>query len=154
LALGSGGWLGLGITQSRMKQYYLPEAHTDFIVAIVGEELGFIGVASLIGLYCLLAVSIFAMATLAQAKSAVMMCVGIGWALTFQAFVNIGVVSGFGPTTGVTAPFLSYGGSSMLGCMVSVGLLLSVSRIGEQEALEQRLHDERVARSQPRPGGA
>ena len=154
LALGSGGWAGLGLTQSRMKQHYLPEAHTDFIVAIVGEELGFMGVASLIGLYCLLAVSIFAMATLAQTKSAVMMCVGIGWALTFQAFVNIGVVSGFGPTTGVTAPFLSYGGSSMLGCMVSVGLLLSVSRISEQEALEQRLHDERVARSQPRPGGA
>ena len=123
LALGSGGWAGLGLTQSRMKQLYLPEAHTDFIVAIVGEELGFIGVAGLIGLYCLLAISIFAMATLAQTKSAVMMCVGIGWALTFQAFVNIGVVSGFGPTTGVTAPFLSYGGSSMLGCMVSVGLL-------------------------------
>ena len=147
LALGSGGWAGLGITQSRMKQYYLPEAHTDFIVAIVGEELGFRGVLGLMLLYCLLGGSIFAMAALAQTKGAILMCVGIGWTLAFQAFVNIGVVSGFGPTTGVTAPFLSYGGSSMLSCMAAVGLLLSVSRVCEKEAETLELQDSRFARS-------
>jgi len=151
LALGSGGWVGVGFTQSRMKQYYLPEAHTDFIVAIVGEELGFVAVAALIGLYCLLGGSIFAMAALVQSKGAILMCVGIGWTLAFQAFVNIGVVSGFGPTTGVTAPFLSYGGSSMLSSMAAVGLLLSVSRISEQEALEHELQEDRYARSVAQP---
>lgn len=153
LALGSGGWVGLGFTQSRMKQYYLPEAHTDFIVAIVGEELGFLAVAGLIALYCLLGGSVFAMAALAQTKSAILVCVGIGWTLAFQAFINIGVVSGFGPTTGVTAPFLSYGGSSMLSCMAAVGLLLSVSRISEQEALEHALQENRFARSVAQPRG-
>lgn len=147
LALGSGGWFGQGFTQSRMKQYYLPEAHTDFIVAIVGEELGFAAVAALILVYCLLGGTIFAMASLARSKRAVLTCVGLGWALAFQAFVNIGVVSGFGPTTGVTAPFLSYGGSSMLSCMASVGLLLSVSRISEQEALAADLGEARFGRS-------
>ncbi len=147
LAMGSGGWAGLGFTQSRMKQYYLPEAHTDFIVAIVGEELGFLAVLGLIVLYCLLGGSIFAMASLAQTKGAILMCVGIGWTLAFQAFVNIGVVSGFGPTTGVTAPFLSYGGSSMLSCMAAIGLLLSVSRISETEAETLELQDSRFARS-------
>jgi len=155
LALGSGGWLGLGITQSRMKQYYLPEAHTDFIVAIVGEELGFAAVAGLILLYCLLGGSIFAMASLAKTKGAILVCVGIGWTLAFQAFVNIGVVSGFGPTTGVTAPFLSYGGSSMLSCMAAVGLLLSVSRVCEQDAQAADLQEVGFSRSlgQPGPGG-
>ena len=147
LALGSGGWWGLGITQSRMKQYYLPEAHTDFIVAIVGEELGFRAVLGLLVLYCLLGGSIFAMAAQAQTKGAILICVGIGWALAFQAFVNIGVVSGFGPTTGVTAPFLSYGGSSMLSCMLAVGLLLSVSRVSEKEAAAVELQESRFARS-------
>jgi cell division protein FtsW len=141
LALGSGGWFGRGFTQSRMKQYYLPEAHTDFIVAIVGEELGFAAVAALMLLYCLLGGSIFALASLAKTKGAILTCVGIGWTLAFQAFVNIGVVSGFGPTTGVTAPFLSYGGSSMLSCMAAVGLLLSVSRLSEQEALASELQE-------------
>jgi cell division protein FtsW len=151
LALGSGNWTGLGFTQSRMKQYYLPEAHTDFIVAIVGEELGFVAVLGLILLYCLLGGSIFAMATLAQSKGAILVCVGIGWALAFQAFVNIGVVSGFGPTTGVTAPFLSYGGSSMLSCMAAVGLLFSVSRINEQEALEHDLQEVGFSRALVQP---
>jgi cell division protein FtsW len=147
LALGSGGWFGVGFTQSRMKQYYLPEAHTDFIVAIVGEELGFAAVAGLILLYCLLGGSIFAMASLVKAKGAVLTCVGIGWTIAFQAFVNIGVVSGFGPTTGVTAPFLSYGGSSMLSCMAAVGLLLSVSRFSEQDVQVGELQEARFGRS-------
>ena len=151
LAMGSGGWAGLGFTQSRMKQSYLPEAHTDFIVAIVGEELGFVAVLGLIVLYCLLGGSIFAMAALAQTKGAILMCVGIGWNLAFQAFVNIGVVSGFGPTTGVTAPFLSYGGSSMLSCMAAIGLLLSVSRVSEMEAETLELQDSRFARSVVQP---
>lgn len=148
LALGSGGAAGVGFTRSRMKQYYLPEAHTDFIVAIVGEELGFVAVLGLILLYCLLGAAVFALAAGTEDKTGILVCVGTGWALCFQAFVNIAVVSGFGPTTGVTAPFLSYGGSSMLSCMIGVGLLLSISRVSEQESLAR----EAEARYVPAPG--
>ena len=138
LAMGSGGLRGMGFTNSRMKQFYLPEAHTDFIVAIVGEELGFLAVSVLILAYGLLMAAAFWIAALASDRQGILLSVGIGLSLGLHAFVNIGVVSGFGPTTGVTAPFLSYGGSSMLNSLLCVGLLLSVSRTSERE---QDQHD-------------
>ena len=147
LALGSGGLAGVGFTRSRMKQYYLPEAHTDFIVAIVGEELGFLAIAGLIAAYCLLGGGMFALAALTEDKTGILLCVGTGWATTFQAFINIAVVSGFGPTTGVTAPFLSYGGSSMLSCMAGIGLILSVSRLTEIEAEKKEVEEARFVLS-------
>ena len=139
LALGSGGWTGLGFTRSRMKQFYLPEAHTDFIVAIVGEELGYLAVASLILTYCLLLATTVWIAVLAADRQGLLLASGVGLSIAVHAFVNISVVSGFGPTTGVTAPFLSYGGSSMIASLLGIGLVLSVSRIGELEAVRQAL---------------
>lgn len=138
LAMGSGGKKGLGLTNSRMKQYYLPEAHTDFIVAIVGEELGFAAVSALILVYFLVMASAFWLGTLAHDRQGALICIGIGLSVGIHAFVNIGVVSGFGPTTGVTAPFLSYGGSSMIKSLIGIGLVLSVSRISEFEHERER----------------
>jgi len=139
LALGSGGITGLGFTDSRMKQLYLPEAHTDFIVAIVGEELGFVWVTLLLLWYCLLSAAVLWIACLAADRMGVLICIVVGLSIGLQAFVNISVVSGFAPTTGVTAPFLSYGGSSMIASLLGIGLVLSVSRVSGQQALEQKL---------------
>ena len=131
LALGSGGWTGLGFTESRLKMFYLPEAHTDFIVAVIGEELGFITVLVLILFYVLLIGTCFWMATLAADKEGCLICVGLGASFGLHAFFNIAVVSGFMPTTGITAPFVSYGGSNVLASGIGIGLLLSVSRYAE-----------------------
>jgi cell division protein FtsW len=139
LALGSGGLGGLGFTRSRMKQHYLPEAHTDFIVAIVGEELGFAAVAALILVYCLLVGAVLWAGALSGDRTGVLLCVGVALSIGFQAFVNISVVSGFCPTTGVTAPFLSYGGSSMLALMTSIGLVLNVTLVSESQEVENAL---------------
>jgi cell division protein FtsW len=137
LALGSGGWDGLGFTESRMKKFYLPEAHTDFIVAVIGEELGFLAVLILITAYALLVGVCFWMATQAVDKEGVLICVGMGASFGLHAFFNIAVVSGFIPTTGITAPFVSYGGSNVLASGIGIGLLLSISRHSERVALER-----------------
>jgi cell division protein FtsW len=130
LALGSGGWRGLGFTNSRMKHRYLPEAHTDFIVAIIGEELGFLGVAAVLVLYIFLTLSTLWIGILAPDREGLLLCCGVALSFGLHAFVNIGVVSGFLPTTGVTAPLISYGGSSVVGALLEVGLVMSVSRVG------------------------
>ncbi|MCF7855870.1 MAG: FtsW/RodA/SpoVE family cell cycle protein [Candidatus Pacebacteria bacterium] len=133
LALGSGGWTGLGFTQSRMKRYYLPEAHTDFIVAIIGEELGFVGVAGLVVLYLGVVAAGLWMAVLAVDREGALICCGVALSFGLHALINISVVSGFCPTTGVTAPLVSYGGSSIVSTLLSMGLMLSVVRVAEQE---------------------
>lgn len=133
LALGSGSWAGLGFTKSRMKQQYLPEAHTDFIVSIVGEELGFIAVVSLVLAYLALVGVGYWIAAKASDREGTLIGAGVATSLAVHAFVNISVVSGFGPTTGVTAPFISSGGSSMIASLIGVGLLLNVSRRSEEE---------------------
>ncbi len=124
LALGSGGWRGLGFTESRMKHRYLPEAHTDFIVAIIGEELGFTGIAAALFLYLLLTLSILGIGTSAPDREGMLMCCGVALSFGLHAFVNIGVVSGFLPTTGVTAPLISYGGSSIVVALLEIGIVL------------------------------
>ena len=134
LALGSGSWTGLGFTKSRMKQQYLPEAHTDFIVSIVGEELGFVAVMSLVLTYVALVGVGYWVAANAPDREGTLIGAGVATSLAVHAFVNISVVSGFGPTTGVTAPFISSGGSSMIASLIGIGLLLSVSRRSEDEA--------------------
>ena len=126
LALGSGGTIGRGFTESRMKHRYLPEAHTDFIVAIIGEELGFIGVLLLLMLYMTLMGCAFWIGCVADTLEGTLICAGIGLSLGLHAFLNISVVSGFCPTTGISVPFISYGGSNMLASLIEVGLLYSV----------------------------
>ena len=136
LALGSGGAYGQGFTESRMKLEYLPEAHNDFILSIVGEELGFMGMCVVILLYLLLLYAIFKVAANAPDYRGMIVATGLGLGLCLHGMVNIGVISGALPTTGVTAPFISYGGSSMLSALISVGIVMSVARESETAVIE------------------
>lgn len=128
IALGSGGLFGLGLGASRQKFYWVPGAHTDAIFAIIGEELGFIGCLLVIGLFGLLAYRGFGIALRAPDQFGVLLAVGLTCSLIFQAAVNIGVVAAVLPFTGITLPFISSGGSSLVVSMVAIGCLLSVSR--------------------------
>lgn len=127
-ALGSGGLFGMGLGRSRQKFFYLPEQHTDFIFAILGEELGFIGVTLVLGLFLLFAWRGFKIAMNAPDTFSSLLAAGITILICFQALINIGVVSGALPVTGITLPFISYGGTSLLFTMIGVGLLLNISR--------------------------
>lgn len=128
LALGSGGWDGLGFTKSRMKAMYLPEAHTDFILSIVGEELGFLAILMVILGYIVIMIAGIWISTRSKDKSGMLLGMGLTALVTSQAIINLGVVSGTFPTKGMPAPFISYGGSNMLACLCCVGLLLSIDR--------------------------
>ncbi|HHV15206.1 MAG TPA: putative lipid II flippase FtsW [Gelria sp.] len=127
-ALGSGGLFGVGLGRSRQKFFYLPEQHTDFIFAILGEELGFMGAFLVLILFLLFAWRGFKIAMNAPDTFGSLLAAGITIMIVFQAFVNIAVVCGALPVTGITLPFISYGGSSLLFTMAGVGLLLNVSR--------------------------
>ena len=126
MALGSGGMWGRGFMQSMMKNSYLPEAHTDFIIAILGEEFGLFGIFVVMVLYTLFMLSLFGISRLCFDRVSMLICQGIGVLIPFQALINIGVVSGFFPTTGLTAPFISYGGSSSISLLVCMGLVSNV----------------------------
>jgi len=128
IGVASGGLTGLGIGASRAKWGFLPEAHTDFIFAILAEELGFAGVLTVCGLFVLLGVFGIQVAARSRDRFGLLVAGGItGW-LLLQAFVNIAGVTGILPLTGITLPLLSFGGSSLLATMAGVGLLLNVAR--------------------------
>lgn len=131
-ALGSGGLFGVGLGKSRQKFFYLPEQHTDFIFAILGEELGFVGAALVVGLFLLFAWRGFRIATYAPDNFSRLAAAGMTIMITFQAAINIGVVCGALPVTGITLPFISYGGTSLLFTMIGVGVLLNISRYSSQ----------------------
>ncbi|HEX3015487.1 MAG TPA: stage V sporulation protein E [Desulfobacteria bacterium] len=133
LALGSGGLFGVGFGQSRQKFLYLPESHTDFIYAIIGEELGILGGALIVVLFFLLAWRGYKTALSAPNPYACLLAVGITSMIAIQAGLNIGVVSGLLPVTGITLPFLSYGGSSLLFTMAGAGILLNISRYSRSD---------------------
>ena len=129
IAIGSGGWFGAGLGGSIQKLFYLPEAHTDFMFAIFAEEFGFVGQVFLISLFGLLAwrcFSIARMALLKQQAFGAYLAYGVGLLITLQAAVNIGVNMGALPTKGLTLPFISYGGNSILTMSFAVGLVLRV----------------------------
>lgn len=125
LCLGVGGSTGAGYSKGYMKSY-LPESKTDFIVAVIGEEFGFAGVFAIIVIYLLLCGCIVVIAQQCRERRDLLLCLGVAVLIAVQALVNIGVVSGWCPPTGVTAPFLSYGGSSMVSLMFLIGLVLNV----------------------------
>ncbi|NPV26576.1 MAG: stage V sporulation protein E [Firmicutes bacterium] len=127
-AIGSGGLLGMGLGRSRQKLFYLPEQHTDFIFAILGEELGFIGAVLVVALFFLFAWRGLRVAITCPDSFGSLLATGITCMISLQAIINIGVVSGSLPVTGITLPFLSYGGSSLLFTMIGVGILLNISR--------------------------
>jgi cell division protein FtsW len=129
IAFGRGEWLGVGLGGSVEKLFYLPEAHTDFLLAIIAEELGFIGVAIIIGLFALLIYRAFAAgrdAMMREKYFAALVAQGIGVWITVQAFINMGVNTGLLPTKGLTLPFLSFGGTGILVNCVAVAILLRV----------------------------
>jgi cell division protein FtsW len=128
IALGSGGMFGVGLGQSRQKLGYLPAAHTDSIFAVVGEELGFAGCLVVIALFVLLTYRGFKIAMGTPDAFAALAACGITCWLAFQALINIAVMTGLIPFTGVALPLISAGGSAMVVSLAGVGLLLSVSR--------------------------
>lgn len=127
-ALGSGGVFGLGLGQSRQKFFYLPEQHTDFIFAIIGEELGFVGAITVLAAYLLLIWRGYRTAMAAPDLFGCLLAAGITSVIAVQALINIGVVTGTLPITGIPLPFLSFGGSSLIFTMAGMGILLNVSR--------------------------
>ncbi len=127
-ALGSGGLFGEGLGQARQKFQWLPQAHTDAIFAIIGEELGLLGTLFVVACFLVIAYRGFRIAGRAPEPFAALLATGLTAWLVFQALINIAVVTTLVPFTGLTLPFLSYGGSSLLMCMVAVGILLSISR--------------------------
>lgn len=127
-AIGSGGLFGLGFGNSRQKYLYLPEAHNDFIYAIVCEELGFIGAMIVMLLFIMLIVRGYWIAMHAPDKFGSLLVVGITTQVALQVFINMGVVTGVLPVTGAALPFFSYGGTSLLVLLAEMGVVLSVSR--------------------------
>jgi cell division protein FtsW len=138
IALGSGGFTGLGLGASRQKFGYIPASHTDGIFAILGEELGFIGCIVVVGLFAFLAYRGFRIALTAPDSFGTILATGITFSLIFQALVNIGVVTASLPFTGVPLPFISFGGSSLIVSLASTGLLLAVSRRTMPEKISER----------------
>lgn len=127
-AIGPGGLFGLGLGQSRQKFFYLPEPQTDFIFAILAEELGFIGGSFVILLFALLLWRGIRIALGAPDLYGSFLAVGIIAMVAIQVMINIGVVTGLMPVTGITLPFLSYGGSSLTLMLMAIGVLLNISR--------------------------
>ncbi len=127
MALGSGEWFGVGFMASRMKARYLPEAHTDFILAVVGEELGYVSLLGVMLVYILFTFCGLGIAACARTRQGLFLAVGLTAVVALQAIINIGVVSGALPTKGIPAPMISYGGSNLLSCMIITGLLLSIA---------------------------
>ena len=128
LGLGSGGWLGLGLGASRQKTGYLPLPFTDSILAILGEEIGFIGCAIVVLLFLFLAFRGFRMARRTQDIYGSLLATGITTWLVLQAMINVGATTGSIPYTGVPLPFISYGGSSLFISLAAVGVLLNISK--------------------------
>jgi cell division protein FtsW len=128
IAFDGGGLWGQGLGQGLQKLFYLPEAHTDFIFSVLGEELGFIGVLVVAGMFLLLVVLGLRVALAAGDEFGRNLAFGLTVLLGMEAFLNIAVVLGMLPPKGMALPFVSYGGSSLVCCLLSVGLLLNVSR--------------------------
>ena len=129
MAFGRGGWDGVGLGQSVQKLFYLPEAHTDFLLAVIAEELGLIAVLLLLASYIWLmfrAFSIASQARLADSQFGCLVAYGVGLLIGLQGLINMGVNMGVLPTKGLTLPLLSYGGSSLLFSAIALGLLLRI----------------------------
>ena len=127
LALGSGGWTGIGFTESRLKLLYLPEKHTDFILSIVGEELGFVTLLIVIVAYLILVFVGLRIGMKARTRQGMLIACGMSMFIGMQALINIGVISAAFPTKGMPAPMISYGGSNLLACLLAAACVASVA---------------------------
>ena len=149
-AFADGGLFGVGIGNSREKYLWLPEAETDFIFAIIGEELGLVGALAVVALFMLLLWAGMRIARSAPDNFGAMVAGSCTIMIVFQAFLNIGCVIGLLPTTGKPLPFISSGGSSLIATLIMVGLVLSVSQAaGAPSVYDRRRDDLRVVRAAP-----
>ena len=144
-ALGTGGVFGVGLGASREKWGALPEAHTDFIFSVIGEELGLIGTFSVLILFAVLAFAIFRLSRTSKDNFVRIATAGVGVWIVFQAITNIGAVLGLLPITGVPLPFVSYGGSSLVPTLGAIGMLLCFAR--NEPGARQSLRRRQTARS-------
>ncbi len=128
IAIGSGGIFGLGLGESRQKYLYLPESENDFVFAIVCEELGLMGAITVILLFVLLVAQGFHIATHSKDRFGMLVAVGFTLQIALQAFINIAVVSGMAPNTGISLPFFSYGGTALIMQLMQMGIVLNISR--------------------------
>lgn len=130
IALGSGGLFGVGIGNGVQKAFYLPEAHTDMISAVIGEELGLVGISAVVGLFGMLGYAGLKTAQKAKDRYAKLLVAGLTSLILIQATINLCAVMGLAPLTGVPLPFVSYGNSSLMASLFAVGLILDVARGG------------------------
>jgi cell division protein FtsW len=134
IAIGSGGFFGVGLGESVQKIFYLPEAHTDMILAIIGEELGLIGITAVASLYGMIAYAGLRAAKMAKDRYAKLLAVGMTALIVCQATLNFFAVMGLAPLTGVPLPFISYGNSNLIVLLGGMGLLLNVASSGRARA--------------------
>jgi cell division protein FtsW len=138
LALGQGGWFGLGLGNGRQKLGFVPEHHTDFIFSIIGEELGLIATIGVVLMFILLVICGLYIAWHAREPFGFYLGCGVTFLIGLQTFINIGVVTSVLPNKGLSLPFISYGGSSLLVMLTAVGLMLSVARRGVIHSAKSR----------------
>jgi cell division protein FtsW len=132
IAVGAGGLFGRGLMGGVQKLFYLPEPHTDFIYAVIGEELGLLGTTLVLACFLVIAWRGFKIATQAPDRFGAFLAIGLTTMIAVQAFVNISVVLGLVPTKGIPLPFVSAGGSSLLISLLGMGILLNVSQHSAQ----------------------
>ena len=141
IGLGAGGLTGVGIGLSSQKLFFLPQQHTDFILAIIGEEFGFIGTLAVLLLFIGLLWYSYHVALATPDIFGSLLALGIGLSITVQAFINIAVVSGTLPTKGISLPFISFGGSGLLAAMSGIGILLNIASQYKTVKQENRSHN-------------
>lgn len=138
IAMGSGGWFGVGLGASRQKWMYIPNAHTDFIFAILGEEMGFLGTAMVVGLFAFLAYLGVRIARKAPDRFGMLIAAGVTMWIALQAVINMGAVTASLPVTGVPLPLVSFGGSSLLITLSALGILTNIAIQGERKDARRR----------------
>lgn len=144
IAVGSGGFWGKGLTQGIQKSYWLPQASDDFIFAASAEELGFLKTGAIVVLFMMLGYRGFRIAEKAPNRFGALVAVGITTWITVQAFLNIAVNTSLLPVTGITLPFISYGGTSMVSLLMAVGILLNISKYTVHASAYNRRRDRRT----------
>jgi cell division protein FtsW len=154
IGLGSGGIFGEGLGQSVLKNFYLPEAHTDMIFAIIGEELGLVGATALIAAYGAFAYAGFRVALACRDPFGKRLAAGITTLVCGQALINLAAVMGAAPLTGITLPFVSYGGTSLVIGLVSVGILLNIAGDSGRGTRSSRVPDRNRRNGRARAAGA